>query len=81
MLRITPNSNADGAKRYFRSSDYYLDGQERSGVWRGEGAQKLGLSGEIKRPEWDNLCDGLNPRKVETCCSSATASNESKRGM
>lgn len=62
MLRIIQTSHAAGAKSYYSSSDYYLDGQERAGVWRGEGAVRLGLSGEIQKPDWDALCEGINPR-------------------
>ena len=65
MLRITQNSHASGAKSYYSSSDYYVDGQELAGVWRGAAAGKLGLSGEISRADWDALCDGLNPKTGE----------------
>jgi conjugative relaxase-like TrwC/TraI family protein len=65
MLRITQNSHATGAKSYYSSSDYYVDGQERSGAWRGEGAKTLGLAGEITRSAWDALCDQLNPQTGE----------------
>jgi conjugative relaxase-like TrwC/TraI family protein len=65
MLRITQNSHAGGAKSYYSSSDYYVDGQERSGVWRGEGAKTLGLTGGISRTDWDALCDQLNPNTGE----------------
>ncbi len=65
MLRITQNSHASGAKSYYSSSDYYVDGQELAGVWRGAAAAKLGLSGEISRADWDALCDGLNPKTGE----------------
>jgi conjugative relaxase-like TrwC/TraI family protein len=67
MLRITQNSHAGGAKSYYSSSsDYYVDGQqERAGVWRGEGAKLLGLTGEITRADWDAICDHLNPNTGE----------------
>lgn len=65
MLRIIQNSHAAGAKSYYSSSDYYVDGQERNGIWRGEGAKTLGLTGEIKRADWDALCDQLNPATGE----------------
>ncbi len=40
-------------------------GQEFRGVWRGIGAQKLGLSGDITLAEWHAICDGLNPKSGE----------------
>jgi hypothetical protein len=67
MLRIIQNSHAVGAKSYYTTGDYYLDGEEQElpGVWRGEGAKKLGLFGEIQRADWDALCDGINPKTGE----------------
>ena len=65
MLRITQSKTAADAKRYFRSSDYFVDGQERAGLWRGEGAKMLGLTGEITRAQWDAICDHLNPSTGE----------------
>jgi len=51
------------AKSYYSSSDYYLGNeQELAGRWRGEGARLLGLDGEVKRAEWDTLCDNRNPQ-------------------
>ncbi|MGH7242378.1 MAG: MobF family relaxase [Phycisphaerales bacterium] len=61
MLRITQNSNGAGAKSYYSTADYYLEGQELAGMWRGKGAARLGLSGEINRAEWDRLCENRDP--------------------
>lgn len=61
MLRIVQNSSAAGAKAYYSTADYYTEGQELQGTWRGLGAARLGLVGEIRKPEWDALCDNLHP--------------------
>lgn len=61
MLRIIQNSNAAGAKSYYSTADYYTQGQELAGVWRGRGAERLGLVGEVRREQWDALCDNRNP--------------------
>lgn len=62
MLRIIQNSSAAGAKSYYSTADYYAEGQqELAGQWRGEGATRLGLSGEVKKEAWDALCDNRNP--------------------
>lgn len=45
MLRIIQNTSAAGAKTYYSTADYYSEGQELAGVWRGEGGRLLGLSG------------------------------------
>ncbi|QOJ14153.1 MAG: relaxase domain-containing protein [Planctomycetia bacterium] len=61
MLRITQNSAPEGAKSYYTTSDYYSEGQELVGVWRGGGAARLGLSGDVRKQDWNALCDNRNP--------------------
>lgn len=45
MLRIIQTSSAAGAKSYYTTSDYYTEGQELAGQWRGLGADRLGSRG------------------------------------
>src|SRR5580658_1185036 len=63
MLRIIQNTSATGAKRYYTSAnaDYYTEGQELEGLWRGQGAARLGLSGAVQKEAWDALCDNRHP--------------------
>jgi len=65
MLRVTPSTSSDGAKRYFGEgltrSDYYMDGQEIAGLWGGKGAERLGLSGQVDAERYFALCDNQNP--------------------
>lgn len=61
MLRIVQNSSAAGAKSYYSTADYYSEGQELVGVWRGSGARRLGLFGEVRKQDWDAMCDNLHP--------------------
>ncbi len=61
MLRIIQSTSAAGAKSYYSTADYYTEGQELSGLWRGEGAKRLGLTGVVNRKEWDALCDNRDP--------------------
>jgi conjugative relaxase-like TrwC/TraI family protein len=61
MLRIVPNRSAARAKSYYSTADYYTEGQELQGVWRGEGAARLGLAGNISKDAWDALCDNRDP--------------------
>jgi len=65
MLRITQNRHPQSAKSYYSTADYFLEGQEIAGRWRGEAARRLGLSGEVKREDWEALCDNLHPRTGE----------------
>jgi len=66
MLRIVQNTSAAGAKSYFSTADYYAPGQqELKGVWRGKGAERLGLGGTIEKQAWEALCDNRNPKTGE----------------
>ncbi|WP_158633326.1 MobF family relaxase [Tautonia sociabilis] len=62
MLRIIQNASAAGAKSYYSTADYYVEGQELAGRWGGRGAGMLGLSGEVDRQAWESLCDNRHPR-------------------
>lgn len=66
MLRIIQNSTPAGAKSYYSTADYYSEGQELEGVWRGDAAARLGLAGAIDKEDWDALCDNRDPRSGET---------------
>ena len=65
MLRIIQNNSAAGAKSYYTTADYYTEGQELQGHWRGEGAALLGLDGVVSKADWDSLCDNLHPKTNE----------------
>ncbi len=66
MLRIIQNNSAAGAKSYYSTADYYTEGQELEGHWRGQGAERLGLSGTIRSESWDALCDNKHPQTNES---------------
>jgi len=61
MLRITQQSSPDVAKDYYASADYYAEGQEKVGRWGGEGARLLGLEGKVLHPDFNALCENLQP--------------------
>jgi conjugative relaxase-like TrwC/TraI family protein len=65
MLRIIPNTQVARAKSYYSTADYYSEGQELTGCWRGDAAVRLGLEGDVKQAEWDALCDNVNPQTGE----------------
>jgi conjugative relaxase-like TrwC/TraI family protein len=65
MLRITQSNSSSRAKSYYSTADYYTEGQELVGQWRGKGAELLGLSGSIDREDWDRLCDNTRPEDGE----------------
>lgn len=57
--------SAQAAKDYFDESlnveDYYTEGREITGEWHGQGAERLGLCGEVKREDFHALCDNRTP--------------------
>ncbi|HKQ49872.1 MAG TPA: MobF family relaxase [Phycisphaerae bacterium] len=61
MLRIIQNTTPQGARTYYSTADYYSEGQELTGHWRGEGAKRLGLEGTVQQKDWDALCDNRDP--------------------
>lgn len=69
MLRITANKSAAAAKSYFEeglsSQDYYTEKNEIIGLWHGKAIQKLGLSNEISKSDFEKLCDNINPNTDE----------------
>jgi conjugative relaxase-like TrwC/TraI family protein len=69
MLRVVQNSAPQGAKSYYSTADYYTEGQELTGVWRGKGAERLGLTGAVGKEAWDALCDNRDPATGETLTS------------
>jgi len=67
MLRITPQLNADAAKKYqaehLSKGDYYLSELENYGRWQGQGAEMLGLKEGtvINKKDYDRLCENKRP--------------------
>jgi conjugative relaxase-like TrwC/TraI family protein len=61
MLRVIQNQRVDVAKGYYSTADYFSEGQELTGHWRGKAAIALGLEGEVQKADWDALCDNLHP--------------------
>ena len=62
MIRITQQDNAAAAKRYYRTADYYSEGQEIVGCWGGKGASRLGLEGTVDRLSFERLADNLDAK-------------------
>jgi conjugative relaxase-like TrwC/TraI family protein len=62
MLRINQSTSA-AAKSYFASAaEYYGAGeQELIGDWGGKAAERLGLFGQVLKPDFERLCDNRHP--------------------
>jgi len=61
MLRIIQSTGSAHAKSYYSTADYYSEGQELTGRWRGQAAKLLGLEGDVQQAQWDALCDNAHP--------------------
>lgn len=70
MLRIVQTQSAAQAKSYYSHSDYYTEDQELAGVWRGTGAERLGLAGTVEKAQFDALCDNRHPATGESITAS-----------
>lgn len=66
MLSIEPSKNAESAVRYFRESlsveDYYSEKAEITGRWHGKGSERLGISGEVRKRDFEALLFNVNPK-------------------
>jgi conjugative relaxase-like TrwC/TraI family protein len=66
MLRITMSVSPAAAAKYFDSAlekaDYYAKSEATGkGVWGGSGAERLGLSGEVRRDDFIKLASNEHP--------------------
>ena len=64
-LMITMSRSAAAAKKYFaenlQRNDYLSQDGERPGVWFGQGAERLGLEGEVSAKAFRRLADNQDP--------------------
>ncbi|APW64317.1 MobF family relaxase [Paludisphaera borealis] len=61
MLTIYAATSSAQVKKYFDVADYYTEGQETIGLWGGDLAKRLGLSGVVDKASFERLCDNLHP--------------------
>ena len=62
MHSIASVGSAGGAAQYFAKDDYYLgEGPGELSEWGGKGAAELGLDGEVKRADFENLLNSILP--------------------
>jgi len=65
MLSRKTQCSLTNAKEYFEehlcAGDYYSEDQRITGRWVGTGAERLRLSKDVKRDDFLNLCDNLDP--------------------
>ena len=53
------------AQRHLEHSDYYDEGRRVQGEWHGQGAELLGLRGEVTQEQFEAVREGLHPETGE----------------
>ena len=53
------------AQRHLEHSDYYDEARRVQGEWHGQGAELLGLRGEVTREQFEAVREGLHPETGE----------------
>ncbi|OWK38935.1 MobF family relaxase [Fimbriiglobus ruber] len=65
MLRIHQSASAAQAKQYYTQAldrtDYYARDGEQPGIWFGQGAERLGLAGEVSKEAFFALLENRQP--------------------
>jgi conjugative relaxase-like TrwC/TraI family protein len=62
MLSVANVRSAGGAANYFAKDNYYTKADaDRSGVWVGKGAERLGLSGKVEAAAFETILRGELP--------------------
>jgi conjugative relaxase-like TrwC/TraI family protein len=75
MLRVNVIASAGAAERYYlESADYYLDIDGIPARWHGQGAERLGLHGEVGFDQFSSLFRNKHPFTGERL-TAATRSN------
>ena len=62
MLRLHTSRSSYGVKKYFETADYYSQGNETVGRWGGKLAAELGLTGQVTKDAFGQMCDNINPK-------------------
>ena len=62
MLSVANVRSAGGAANYFANDNYYTKADaDRSGIWVGKGAERLGLSGTVETKAFEAILRGELP--------------------
>ena len=62
MLSVASVRSSSGAANYFAKDDYYtVEGSSEISLWAGEGAETLGLSGEVTKAAFEGILNGILP--------------------
>ena len=63
-VRVTTLKGPDAGDYYIAQlPNYYLDSGEPRGIWSGDGARQLGLTGEVGDEAFLAVMAGMDPRR------------------
>jgi conjugative relaxase-like TrwC/TraI family protein len=80
MLTSRVMRNGAGyARKYLEQSDYYAENERVTGHWFGRGAEKLGLTGEVRHEQFERLRVGLHPETGEKLRQRKSPAKESAK--
>lgn len=66
MLSVASVSSASGAANYYAGDNYYTEGDlSEHSNWQGQGAEALGLSGEVETADFENILSGKDAKGVD----------------
>jgi len=58
VASVSALTSSAQASSYYEADDYYVEGGLSPSEWQGQGAEALGLSGEVDRDQFRDLLDG-----------------------
>ena len=58
VASVSALTSSAQARSYYEADDYYAEGGLSPSEWQGQGAEELGLSGEVDREQFRDLLDG-----------------------
>ena len=74
-VRVTTLKGADAGVYYVEQlPNYYLDSGEPRGVWLGDGARQLGITGEVGDEAFLAVMAGIDPRRIVISAAGMTTS-------
>ncbi|MDT7530730.1 relaxase domain-containing protein [Sphingopyxis sp. SE2] len=67
VASVSALTSSAQARSYYEADDYYAEGGLSPSEWQGQGAEVLGLSGEVDRDQFRDLLDGrINEQRLGT---------------
>ncbi|MDD5672649.1 MAG: MobF family relaxase [Chitinivibrionales bacterium] len=79
MISVSLSKSAESGSLYFDKDSYY-SGDERTSQWYGRGATHLGVSGAVKKEEFDIIIHGFDLDKKALVNNAVTEDKKNEKG-